>query len=466
MNLNTHPLHHQIFLHSSSHTNLNLTIVNISLTKEENKLTNCHITFCINSELYSRIINESLFNLKPEALTNETLIDFDSTLEIYIEASVHPHLLSQLTESATNINNIANYLTSVNQSQPNHPLFFTENWFILEVKQIQDQKEVGYRTFWNYISPSILVKEDISQSQISTVILKYFQDLTNDNLPKLAEIETAETITEISKLLEELANIQFQNIAEETTAELVGVMAKSLQQWSDENRHGSYKNDQSIFANVIAFFEKDDWQFRKIDDEDSLLLAFEGDNGRWNCYAKVREEQKQFVFYSICPVQISEDKRLTIAEFITRANYGMINGNFEMDFNDGEIRYKTSIDVDGDQLSYALIKNLVYANVTMMDEYLPGIINIIESDIYPELAINKIEQNQEVNQSSDQIEQLPLIIAVDAQKEDLKTQERNPYILAILTPEEIAQFHHALQVLPPYQHKQADAIFAERSCYK
>ncbi|WP_217360014.1 YbjN domain-containing protein, partial [Anabaena sp. UHCC 0253] len=143
------------------------------------------------------------------------------------------------------------------------------------------------------------------------------------------------------------------------------------------------------------------------------------------------------------------------------ANYGMINGNFELDFNDGEIRYKTSIDVDGDKLSFALIKNLVYANVIMMDEYLPGIINVIESDISPELAINPIEQNQEINQSSDEIEQLPLIIAVDEQKEDIKTQNRNPYILAILTPEEIAQFHHALQVMPPYQHKQTDAILAK-----
>jgi len=43
-------------------------------------------------------------------------------------------------------------------------------------------------------------------------------------------------------------------------------------------------------------------------------------------------------------------------KFLTRANYGMMIGNFEMDFTDGEIRYKTSIDVEGDKLSSALIK--------------------------------------------------------------------------------------------------------------
>lgn len=65
----------------------------------------------------------------------------------------------------------------------------------------------------------------------------------------------------------------------------------------------------------------------------------------------------------------------------------MMIGNFEMDFTDGEIRYKTSIDVEGDKLSSALIKRLVYANVMMMDEYLPGIVSVTEGDMEPKDAI-------------------------------------------------------------------------------
>lgn len=67
------------------------------------------------------------------------------------------------------------------------------------------------------------------------------------------------------------------------------------------------------------------------------------------------------------------------------------HGNFEMDFEDGEIRYKTSIDVEGESLSFALIKKLVYANVTMMDEYLPGIIAAIKSNVSAKDAIAQIE---------------------------------------------------------------------------
>ncbi|MEO3706216.1 hypothetical protein [Trichormus azollae] len=59
----------------------------------------------------------------------------------------------------------------------------------------------------------------------------------------------------------------------------------------------------------------------------------------------------------------------------------MIIGNFELYFNDAEIGYKTSIDTEGDRLSFALIKQVVYANVTMMDQYLPGIMAVIKSDV-------------------------------------------------------------------------------------
>ena len=102
-------------------------------------------------------------------------------------------------------------------------------------------------------------------------------------------------------------------------------------------------------------------------------------------------EQQQFVFYSICPVNAPENKRLAVAEFITRANSGMIIGHFELDFTEGQIRYKTSIDVEDDSLCSALIKRLVYANVMMMDAYLPGIMSVIYGEVTPLDAIAQIE---------------------------------------------------------------------------
>ena len=146
-----------------------------------------------------------------------------------------------------------------------------------------------------------------------------------------------------------------------------------------------------IMGTVVKFFEDDDWRI-SVEKGDSILrLTVSGKNGNWTCYAQVREEQEQFVFYSVCPVNAPENKRQDIAEFITRANYGLFIGNFEMDFEDGEVRYKTSIDVEGDRLVSALIRQLVYQNVATMDRYLPGVMSVIYGAVSPTQAITQVE---------------------------------------------------------------------------
>lgn len=149
----------------------------------------------------------------------------------------------------------------------------------------------------------------------------------------------------------------------------------------------------SLFETVVKFFNDDDWPIQLIDGETALRTAFRGESGQWNCYARVREQHEQYVFYSISPMAVPENARGRVAEFLHRANYGMIIGNFEIDFSDGEVRYKTSIDVEGDTLSNALCRQVVLANIMMMDRYLPGLMSVVYGGVTPEQAINEIEKH-------------------------------------------------------------------------
>jgi len=147
-----------------------------------------------------------------------------------------------------------------------------------------------------------------------------------------------------------------------------------------------------IFEGMNRFFTADDWKFSQLEGKEILRMGFSGDNGQWTCFAQAREEQEQFVFYSSCPVKAPEEKRHALAEFLTRANWGLVVGNFEMDYTDGEVRYKTSISVkDGEVLAPGLIKHAVYPNVLTMDQYLPGIMAVLYGDVSPADAIAKVE---------------------------------------------------------------------------
>ena len=150
---------------------------------------------------------------------------------------------------------------------------------------------------------------------------------------------------------------------------------------------------------VICFLNTDEWLYHQTEDEPVFQMSFQGHHGKLTCYAHVDEAHFLFSFYSISPIYVPEEKRTAIAEFITRANYSTKIGNFEMDFSDGEVRFKTSIDVENDRLSQALISNLVYANVWMMDYYLPGMLSVIYGGISPLEALENLSDAEESEQS-------------------------------------------------------------------
>lgn len=146
-----------------------------------------------------------------------------------------------------------------------------------------------------------------------------------------------------------------------------------------------------VFETMVRFFREDDWKFRQIEGETILLMGFQGENGRWQMIARARDPEQQLIIFSVLEEHVAEERRPAMAEFVARANYGMIIGNFELDFSDGEVRYKTSIDVEGGELTTGMVKRLVYANVLMMDKYLPGIVDVMQGRATPAEAVSKIE---------------------------------------------------------------------------
>lgn len=102
-------------------------------------------------------------------------------------------------------------------------------------------------------------------------------------------------------------------------------------------------------------------------------LMSASEKGPWTVYIAMLEADEQVVVHSAFNPPVPEERRDAVALFLARANYGILIGNFEIDLEDGELRYKTSIDVEGAELTEALLDNLVVANVAVFDRYVPGI---------------------------------------------------------------------------------------------
>ncbi len=347
---------HDITFIDSDQLPLNSKLMALFCETESEKITGINITLQVSLEVYQQIKAKHLFNLKPDISSNPANIKFTAESDLTIEASLKPDLVSYFQQNATNTEEATNHLLYLSQQQSNSILLATESWFALSVKQQQDTKQVGYKTFWSYVNPAFMSEENQAETELTKGITNFFEDLIDNSFDTATKDITEEAFGEISNFWSKLT-----------------------------------EDNVSLFQTVVNFFTQDDWSFMRIQGDSALRLFYQGKNGQWNCYTKARENQQQFLFYSICPIQIPELKRMEIAKFITRANYGLIIGNFELDFSDGEVRYKTAIDVIDEELTTEEIKQLVYTNVAVMDTYLPGIIDIIENNMSPAEAISKIE---------------------------------------------------------------------------
>lgn len=137
---------------------------------------------------------------------------------------------------------------------------------------------------------------------------------------------------------------------------------------------------------VRAFFDADEWPYSEVS-EDQLRTSFGGDHGSWVVTVEVRSAYERLICYSVITESVPAELRPAVAEYITRVNYGMSLGNFEMDYDQGELRYRTSIDVAGESLTPGLVKQVVYGNVLTVDLFVAGARAVIEEGVAPADAI-------------------------------------------------------------------------------
>ncbi len=141
--------------------------------------------------------------------------------------------------------------------------------------------------------------------------------------------------------------------------------------------------------------EADNWDFEihGTGDGRRIRFGFVGDHARMECWIVTYEDTERICFLSSVQAVVPENKRMAVAEYLTRANFGIILGNFEMDFSDGETRFKTSADIETIELTATFVKNLIVANLGTVDKYYPGLMKVIFANMQPADAIAIVRES-------------------------------------------------------------------------
>lgn len=129
---------------------------------------------------------------------------------------------------------------------------------------------------------------------------------------------------------------------------------------------------------MIAIYAKRGWRWREAGDPPVLVTELAGPLGSWLMYVQVVEEAALLAFYSVVPIPVPPARRGALAEFLTRANYGLSLGNFEMDFDDGEVRAKVVLAVGEHPPDEVLVERLIRVSGRLIEVFLPGIEAVVD----------------------------------------------------------------------------------------
>lgn len=155
---------------------------------------------------------------------------------------------------------------------------------------------------------------------------------------------------------------------------------------------------KEITTAINNFLNEDDWHFSFDEQRGSFNFGLTLKSKIKHIKYIVEVKEDEFLVYAISPIGADEDDEkmmTTMAEFVCRANYGLKNGNFELDMRDGEIRYKSFVSCEGITPTPEMIKRSIYCPTTMFEQYSNGIVDIILGNATAKAAIDKCEKASE-----------------------------------------------------------------------
>lgn len=148
-----------------------------------------------------------------------------------------------------------------------------------------------------------------------------------------------------------------------------------------------------LYKRVKEYLDSQDWKYTTHDEKHIIDFGMNIDCKLKSCKVFIKCSDRAISCYAICPLNADEDTRPVVAEYLTRANYGLNNGNFEMDYSDGEIRYKTYMLCSQHVPDIREVEVSVDLSFMMMKRYGNGLAKAIMGFGEPEKDIAEAEKD-------------------------------------------------------------------------
>ncbi len=126
---------------------------------------------------------------------------------------------------------------------------------------------------------------------------------------------------------------------------------------------------QEVYATIIRMLDNMEWKYEKHEDDLLIKSGVKGDDLPIEFIMVVRPKNQVVQFISSLPFNMPEDKRVDGAIAVCVANYGLVDGSFDYDLRDGEIRFRLTCSYRESTLSEELFNYMIMVSASTVDNY-------------------------------------------------------------------------------------------------
>jgi hypothetical protein len=142
---------------------------------------------------------------------------------------------------------------------------------------------------------------------------------------------------------------------------------------------------------IISFLRQKGWSAELDVASKTFSIQFDRKTHAETFHFVLFKEETEFAFYIVPDFALPPELHSDVAEYVNRVNLGLRIGNFEFDYGEGKIRFKSSLSFAGNGLTPALVSAAVETGLKAWKAYLPGAVDVISGEHTPVSALNRID---------------------------------------------------------------------------
>lgn len=162
--------------------------------------------------------------------------------------------------------------------------------------------------------------------------------------------------------------------------------------------------DSENIANAfVDYLKENDWKYKFNKEKGFIQTGVKLDGKLKQCVLIIDINGSDIVTYGLIDIKSDEENRVNMSELLHRINYGLVYGNFEFDYANGDIRFKYSMDCQDIDLSQDMINRMITYPIIIVNKFGDALLKVLFGLATPEEACNQIKSSIEEENKQDNI---------------------------------------------------------------